>query len=426
MKRQLERYGRWLIAIGVLMSIAAVCAGYILVNQRLSLPFRDTYAVKVEMSTVPGLEPGLGQPANVAGVKVGIIKGVELKDGRAIVELEINRDKLPRVLDDASATLVPNSPLKDLQMELRPGRPPAKELPDGGLIPISRTAPPIDSDELTNALDADTRQFFNVLVASADQGLKDRGEDLRALFASLGPTAKDLQTVNGALAERRTELRRLVANLAILTRRVGARDVELARLVESGSATVQALASEEAALRESVRKLPGTLRTATRALGSVRRFSQELEPTARALRPAARLTPSALRAALPLLQEATPILRDRLRPLVREAQPLARDLTPTTTDLSAVTPSLTTSFQVLNYIVNTLAHNPEGKEEGYLFWTAWFAHNGMSFISNDDSNGAFWRGLLNFDCDSLAPVVPAIAPIIQQINSALPTCDGGG
>ncbi|MTD44388.1 hypothetical protein GKE82_08795 [Conexibacter sp. W3-3-2] len=421
MRRQLERYGRWLIAIGVLMAIAAVCAGYILVNQRLSLPFRDTYTVKVEMATVPGLAPGLGQPANVAGVRVGMIKGVELRNGRAIVALEIERDKLPRVWDNAFATMVPNSPLKDLQMELFPGRPPAKELPDGGLVPIARTSPPIDSDELTNALDLDTRRFFNVLVAGSDEGLAGRGEDLRRLFASLGPTAEDLRTVSGALAERRRQLRRLVGNLAILTRRVGERDVELAKLVESGNATVTALAAEERALRASVRKLPATLRTTRRALDSARDFSAELEPAARALGPVAARAPGALKAAEPLVREAVPILRDRLRPLVRESQPLARDLAPATRSLSAVTPSLTTAFRGLNYIVNTLAHNPEGKDEGYLFWIAWFAHNGMSFISNEDANGAAWRGMLLFDCATLY-AFDGIGPLLSQLGDLAPFC----
>lgn len=423
LQRQLERYGRWLIAIGVLVAIAAVCAGYILVNQRLRLPFQDTYAVKVEMPRVPGLNPGLGQPVNVAGVKVGTINGVELRDGRALVDLEIKRDKLPKIWTNAFATMVPNSPLKDLQMEIRPGGPPAPELRDGGEITIARTSPPIDSDELTNALDADTRQFFQALVSGADTGLRDRGEDLRELFASLGPTSRDLASVSGALAERRRELRRLVGNLAILTGEVGERDVELARVVESGNATVQALAAEERALRASVRKLPGTLRTASRALDTVTAFSDELGPAATSLRPTARKALPALRAAAPLTAEATPILRDQVRPLVRGLRPVARDLVPTTRDLSAVTPSLTTAFQVLNYVVNEAAFNPEGKEEGYLFWLAWFAHNAASFVSTDDAHGAAWRGLGVFSCEQVEQL-PLLAPVLQGLGIAgtLPVC----
>ena len=421
MKRQLDRYGRWLLAIGFLMSVAAVCAGYILVNQRLKLPFQDTYKVNVEMTQVPGLTPGLGQAVNVAGVKVGTITGVKLEDGLAVVDLEIKRDKLPKIWGNAFATMVPNSPLKDLLMEIRPGGPPAPELKDGSTIRVARTSPPIDSDELTNALDADTRQFFQTLVSGVDTGLRGRGEDLRELFKTLGPASEDLASVSSALADRRKQLRRLVGNLAILSREVGKRDVELARVVDAGSATVTALASEERALRESVRKLPATLRTTRRALDSVKDFSRELGPAATRLRPVARKAGPALQAAAPLVREGTPILRDRIRPLVRELQPIARDLGPTTRDLNTVTPSLTTAFQVLNYVVNEAAFNPEGKDEGYLFWLAWFAHNASSFISTEDAHGAAWRGLGVFSCEQLAQS-PNLAPILGGIAGALPVC----
>ncbi len=421
LRRQLERYGRWLIALGFLVAVATVCAGYILVNQRLANPFEDTYAVKVEMAQTPGLNPGLGQPANVAGVQVGTITGVELKNGRAVVELDIKRDKLPRVWDNAFATLVPNSPLKDLQMEIRPGGPPARELPEGGTIRIARTSPPIDSDELTNALDADTRLFFQTLVSGVDAGLEGRGKDLQELFKSLGPTTEDLATVTGALADRRRQLRRLVANLAVLTREVGRRDGELARVVTAGNQTVQALAAEERALRASVRKLPGTLQTARRALDEVTDFSNELGPAATRLRRTARAATPALRAAGPLVTEATPILRTKVRPLVRELQPIARDLGPTTRDLNAVTPALTTAFNVLNYVVNEAAYNPPGPEEGYLFWLAWFSHNAASFLSQEDAHGAAWRGLAAFSCENLSQS-PNLGPIVQGVLGALPEC----
>jgi phospholipid/cholesterol/gamma-HCH transport system substrate-binding protein len=421
LKRQLERYGKWLIAIGVLMAIAFACASYILVNQRLTNPFADEYSVKVEMTQVPGLTPGLGQAVNVAGVRVGTIKSVELRDGRAIVDLAITRDKLPKVWSNAFATMIPNSPLKDLLMELRPGGPPAPELKEGGLIPVARTSPPIDSDELTNALDADTRQFFQSLVSGVDTGLKGRGKDLREIFKQLGPTTEDLAAVTGALAERRKELRRLVGNLAVLTHEVGKKDVELARVVDAGNQTVQALASEEQALRASVHKLPGTLRTADRALDTAAAFADELGPAASALRPAARKAGPALRAAAPVVAEAPGILRDKIRPLGRALQPIARDLAPTTRDLNAVTPSLTTAFQVLNYVVNELGHNPEGKEEGYLFWLAWFAHNAMSVVSTEDAHGAALRGLGVFSCEQLSQA-PTLAPLLQAVAGALPTC----
>ena len=35
-----------------------------------------------------------------------------------------------------------------------------------------------------------------------------------------------------------------------------------------------------------------------------------------------------------------------------------------------VTPRLTNTFKVLNSLFNTLAYNPPGTEEGYLFWAS--------------------------------------------------------
>ena len=140
-RRQLERNGRWLLAIGVFVLLAGASAVYILAQQQVTTPFDDRYVVRAEFEHSSGLEPGLGQPVNVAGVRVGKITAAELRDGRSLVDLQIDPDKVPHVYADARATLFANTPLKDMQVELAPGRPPARELPDGGVIPLSRTAP---------------------------------------------------------------------------------------------------------------------------------------------------------------------------------------------------------------------------------------------------------------------------------------------
>ena len=87
-------------------------------------------------------------------------------------------------------------------------------------------------------------------------------------------------------------------------------------------------------------------------------------------------------------------MRDDLRPLVREAQPLLRELRPPLKRLDARRPSSSGSAKVLNYVANELGYNPPGKEEGYLFWTAWFNHNANSILSVEDAHGVAWRGLV--------------------------------
>jgi phospholipid/cholesterol/gamma-HCH transport system substrate-binding protein len=414
MKRAIvKNSGNFSILIGLIV-VATGIAGWILVQQRLRLPFQSAYIVKAEFEQTSGLLPGLGQPVNVAGVKVGTVANVKLRNGRALASLEIRPNDLKHVYANGHATMVPNSPVKDIVVELDPGGPPAPVLPEDGVIPVARTATQIELDELWSSLDTDTRQYFSALVGGLGRGTAGRAKDARAVFKSLGPTAEQIQPLMAALAERRHELRRFVHNFGVVAKSAGSKDRELARLVVNANRTLSAMGGQEAALRASLAKLPGTLSATRASLRSTSTFADQLGPAVQALLPTARRLPSALRATRPLLDTAEPVLRRQLRPFVREALPLVKSLSPTISNLDAVTPSLTESFKVLTYAVNTVAYNPPGDNEGYLFWLAWFMHNANSMLSTGDANGALWRAVLLTDCKALAGN-PALAQLLDTL-----------
>ena len=416
---QIRRYGRWVLAIAALIAVGIVSGTWILVNQRLQTPLEHRYTVRVEFASTAGLSPGLGNPVDVSGVRVGDIGNVALANGRAQVELRIDPGKLPHVYRDASAMLVPNTPLQDLQVELRPGSAAAGVMPPDGLIGIGGTTPPHEADELLSALDSDTRLLFQALMSSLDEGTRGRPRQIRAILRALQPTAQDLRDVSSSLAARRVELRRLVHNLSLLSGEVGAGDREITAAVRDGGAVLRAISAPDAELRAGVAKLPGTLSAADRALGTTRSLANELGPTATALLPAAQRAPRALQAAGALSRVATPVLRTRLRPLVRAALPVAARLAPTTRDLTKVTPALSTAFQVLTYLANEIGYNPPGSDEGFVHWLAWFTHNLDSFTSTQDAHGATWRGLALFDCtfvSSQEAVNELLKAVFQQIQ----------
>jgi phospholipid/cholesterol/gamma-HCH transport system substrate-binding protein len=419
LRRQIERYGRWLFVIGALVVVATACGVWILVNQRLQTPLDHHYTLRVEFETSAGLSPGLGNPVNVSGVRVGEIGSVSLRNGRSQVQLRIDPSKLPAVHRDARAMLVPNTPLQDLQVELQPGTARAGVMPDNGLIGIGRTSPPRNADEFLSVLDTDTRALFQALVGSLDEGTKGRTRQIRALLRAFEPTAKDLRAVSSSLAARRTELRRLVHNLSLLTGSVGRGDRELTTAVRAGGEVLRAVSAPDAQLREALRRLPGTAASARGALDDTERLANQLGPTARALVPAARKAPRALQAAGVLARAAEPSLRTRLRPLVRRSQPIAVHLGPATRDLSAVTPSLSSAFQVLTYLTNEIGYNPPGSDEWFVHWIAWFTHNLNSFVSTQDAHGAMWRGLALFDCTIVSrqqEVDQLLKGVFQQVQ----------
>ena len=62
---------------------------------------------------------------------------------------------------------------------------------------------------------------------------------------------------------------------------------------------------------------------------------------------------------------------------------------------------------MLNYLLNELAYNPPGKEEGYLFWPAWANHVGATVFSTQDAHGPIRHGLVLASCSTLQAAPPA-------------------
>src|ERR671923_2594800 len=97
MSRAIQKHLRDFIAILVLVVLALLVAGYILTNQRFYLPGwvpvvgSDFYELKGEFQTAQSVMPGQGQTVDIAGVKVGDVKSVNLEEGRAIITMTIEQ-----------------------------------------------------------------------------------------------------------------------------------------------------------------------------------------------------------------------------------------------------------------------------------------------------------------------------------------------
>jgi phospholipid/cholesterol/gamma-HCH transport system substrate-binding protein len=182
--------------------------------------------------------------------------------------------------------------------------------------------------------------------------------------------------------------------------------------VDSANANFQALASQEQNLSSSVRLLPNTLLQTDTTLHKASRLAANLGPTLQDLRPAARALGPSLRATRPFLRQTTPIIRTQLRPFARDVRPVVRDLRPVARDLAVVTPRSTRAFKFINALLNSLAYNPPGSEEGYLFWAAWVNHAGATLFSVQDAHGPVRRGLFLASCSALQ--------VLEQISATTP------
>ena len=429
MRTAISKHMRDFVGLLVLFVIALGVGGYILSNQRFYLPKwvpivgSDYVKYKADFATAQSVTPGQGQTVNIAGVKVGEITKVDLKDGKAVITMSIKRKYTP-IYKDATALLRPKTGLNDMLVELTPGSKTAGKLDPSQPVPINQTLPNVNADEILAALDGDTRDYLRLLIAGAGEGLDGNSQKLSADFKRFSPTGRDILKITKKLAERRENIRRSIHNFSLLSQSLGSKDKELSRLVDSSNAVFRAFADQDQRLRETLSLLPDTLQATNVGLAKANRLGKTLGPTLGALRPGARALGPSLRATRPFVEKTTPVIRDQLRPFARDALPTVKLLRPAARDIARATPNLVTAFKVVNELFNELTYNPPGDaDEGYLFWTAWANHAGATVFATQDAHGPIRHGIVQVSCTSLAAlqrlgqVNPQLGTLVELLNT---------
>jgi phospholipid/cholesterol/gamma-HCH transport system substrate-binding protein len=447
MKHAIKNHLTDFVAILGLFVLGIGVAVYVLSNQRLRFPLIEDkpFLVRAELPDAQAVQPGQGQTVRVAGVRVGDVGDVELEDGKAVVDLELDRRYRGLIRTGASALLRPKTGTKDMFVEVDPGE--GRPLQDGGRIRIANTLPDIDPDEVLSALDSDTRDYLKLLISGAGKGLEGRGTDLRQTFERLGPLHRDLARVSEAVARRRHNLRRLVNRYGLLTAELGRKDKDITRLVKASSTVFHSFAAEDQNISGLVARLPGTLRQTQTTLGKVDTLAQRMRPAFESLRPPFRKLDDANRAVQPFVREAAPEIQKQIRPFARSAQPFQRNLGAAAHDLARAGPDLTKSFRGLNRLFNMGAYNPGGTEgisggceqngactraerarnEGFLYWLAWVSQNNVSLFSTADGLGPIRRAyLLGLNCGLLNAEGGQIGMPDAEINALVDLLGGAG
>jgi phospholipid/cholesterol/gamma-HCH transport system substrate-binding protein len=433
-KRAIATHRMDFAAIAALVVAAFGVTGYILEHQPSFVFGQSYYTVRAQFATANAVTAGQGQAVSIAGVQIGLVGGVSLHNGRAVVTMNIYKQYAP-IYHDATVLLRPRTPLKDMYLELDPGSKRAGVIPNGGFLSEANTDPDVDVSQILSSLDADTRNYLILLLAGGAQIFHDHGSTqtvpspaavvaLRGTLKRFEPLNRDTQTFASLLATRDRSLRRSIHNLNIVANSLGGLDGQLGSLIRSSDTNFAAISANDAQLEAALSLFPGTLRQTTQTFGKVRAFSSASATTLHALLPFARNLGPALRASRPLFHDTTPVIANQLRPFTLAVQPLARTLAPASAELARTVPALSRSVGVLNALFNTLAYQPRGGQPGYLFWGSWLAHIADSLVSTQDAHGAVLQGLfmgtcaeLNFFEGQLQPNNQPLGVILDLLNA---------
>ena len=152
-------------AIAVMVLFALSCFGLLLF---LWLAFGGPVPLKPKgyrfhTSFAEAGQLALEADVRISGVPVGKVKTItpDKVTGRADVEIQL-RSRYAPLPSDAKAILRQKTLLGETYVELTPGTPQVKAVPEGGRLRTSQVSPTVELDEIFRAFDDRTRDAFGV------------------------------------------------------------------------------------------------------------------------------------------------------------------------------------------------------------------------------------------------------------------------
>ncbi|HVT00012.1 MAG TPA: MlaD family protein [Solirubrobacterales bacterium] len=391
------------IAILVLAFIGIVMMLGIFTQQKASLPSwipvvgEEFDHISAEFTTAQAVTPGQGQAVDVAGIQIGKVASVALEDGHAVVGMEIEPKYMKLLHPDAQFLLRPKTNLNDMIVEIEPGTG-TEEVEDGHVYGLAQTEPDIQFEAFLNSLDADTRQYIQLLVAGGARGIGGHSKQLGNAFRRFEPFVEYTAKLNKAVAARRAAVAKAIHDFGELTTELGRHDQQVRRFVSSSDKALGNFANQQEALEAAFEEFPQTLRIAQEGLASSNRFSTVALPTLTKLIPQAQASTPAFKATTRLFEQTTKPIRDGIRPFSREIRPLLSAANKGSGALEKTVRNFGNSLGGLNSFFNELAYKPKGSGQSYLFYLPWANHNLNNAFSLQDSNGPVLRGLLGISC----------------------------
>ncbi len=210
-----------------------------------------------------------GDVVRVLGVNVGKVTKIEPRDRDTYVEMKI--DSSVNVPADAKALIVAQSLVSARFVQLTPVYSGGEQMPNGGEIPIERTAVPVEWDEikteLTKLSDAlgpeglDDQGSLGRFIDTVGTNLDGNGESIRS-------TLRELSATMHTLSEGRTDLFSTIRNLQAFVTALSSSNEQIVQF--SGH-----LASVTSVLASSSDELGTALSDLDLAVGDVQRFVKD-------------------------------------------------------------------------------------------------------------------------------------------------------
>jgi phospholipid/cholesterol/gamma-HCH transport system substrate-binding protein len=256
-----------------------------------------------------------GDLVQVAGNPIGSVSGIALTpNGQAQLTLDItNKTFNPLHLGTiATVRQASLSGIANRYVDLRLGTGP--KIPSGGTLGTQYTNSAVDLDQLFNTLDKPTRAALQQLIQGSANAYTGRGDQAQIAWQYLNPSIAATSMLFREINRDPQNFTNFLVKTGQLVTTIAQRHSDLSALIQHLSVTTGALANQNVALGQAIRRLPVVMRLANTTFVNLR---------------------SALDDVKPLVDDSKPVA-PKLQKLLVQLKPLAENAVPTVRDLSNI------------------------------------------------------------------------------------------
>ncbi|WP_343709571.1 virulence factor Mce family protein [Mycobacterium sp.] len=256
---------------GLRLTLAVLLAVSLALGAYLVWPGRTGNKIVGYFTSAVGLYPG--DQIRIVGVPVGTIESIEPRPEDVKITMSVDRDvKVPA---DARAVIMSPNLVAARFIQLAPAYSSGPALPDGATIALSKTAVPVEWDEVKQSLTDLATQLSPAagqLQGPLGKAINQAADTFNGNGDSFRASLRELSQAAGRLGDSRTDIFGTVKNLQVLVDALSASNEQIVSFAGQVASVSQVLA-------KSSSHLDNTLGALNQALVDVKGFLQQNNST---------------------------------------------------------------------------------------------------------------------------------------------------
>jgi virulence factor Mce-like protein len=231
-----------------------------------------------------------GGDVKIGGVRAGSIDGFDLTEGDAPkveVTVVVTEPGFASLRADSSCAVRQQSLIGEYFIDCKLGSKDAKELTDGGRVPVERTSSTIPPDLINAVMRRPYRERFRLIVSELGAGLAGRPGELNEVIKRAHPALRETTETLKILARQNRVISDFIEKADTVSRSVHPKREELARWAREAEDTASIQASRSEQLGRYWNRLPVFLGELEPTMAQLERTADRQIPLLRRLRTAA-------------------------------------------------------------------------------------------------------------------------------------------